>query len=231
MARFPARNKVPEFTVFVSLLRMTTKYGLSDIREGLVEDLKIAYPTEWEDFEAAKIVGEDIFGSPKPHPNEVLNLFLEQKIKFALPFAAYRAGLGGPSSLASETPGTILPRLVIASIIHGMGGMRRAMAYTGQTIAYTWDMKACPERSCALNVGTKPGERRMEASMKISDVLVKNSEGDMLSSLRFGDFFCADCAKRLKDSDCREPIVWARLPSLLGWESWESIDSGLVVGK
>jgi hypothetical protein len=102
MARFPARNKVPEFTVFASLLRMTTKYGFSDIREALVEDLKVAYPTKLEDFEAAKVLGEDMFGSPKPHPNAVLNLFLEQRIKFALPFAAYRAGLHGPSALASE---------------------------------------------------------------------------------------------------------------------------------
>jgi len=72
---------------------MTTKYGLSAVREGLVEDLKAAYPTKWEDFETAKDLGEDAFGSPKPHPNAILNLFLEQRIEFALPFAAYRAGL------------------------------------------------------------------------------------------------------------------------------------------
>ena len=72
---------------------MTTKYGFSDIREALVKDLKGAYPTKWEDFEPAKVLGENVFGSPEPHPNAVLNLFLEQRIKFALPFAACRAGL------------------------------------------------------------------------------------------------------------------------------------------
>jgi len=100
MTRFPARHKVPEFTTFASLLRMTTKYGFSDVREGLVEDLKRAYPTKREDPRTEKVLGEDIFGSPKPHPNAVLNLFLEQNIKFALPLATYRAALGGcrPSS-------------------------------------------------------------------------------------------------------------------------------------
>ena len=68
---------------------MTIKYGFSNIREALVEDLKGVYPTKWEDFEPANVLGENVFGSPKPHPNAVLNLFLEQRIKFALPFAAY----------------------------------------------------------------------------------------------------------------------------------------------
>ena len=202
---------------------MTTKYGFSDIREALVEDIKGAYPTKLEDFETAKVLGEDVFGSPKPNPNAVLNLFLEHGIKFALPFAAYRAGLGGPSSLASEKPGTILPRLTLASIIHGMGGMRRAMTYAAQTIAYTWDLGACLESACVLNIGVGSAERGTETSKKISDALVKNSEGDMLASHQFGDIFCADCAKRLKNSDCRRSLVWARLPSLLGWESWEGV--------
>ena len=87
------RHKVPEFATFASLLRMTTKYGLSDARETLVEHLKRAYPTTWEDFATASVHGEDIFGLPKPHPMTVLSLLLEQNIEFALPFAAYRAGL------------------------------------------------------------------------------------------------------------------------------------------
>ena len=196
---------------------MTAKYGFSDIREALVEDLKGAYPTKWEGFETAKVLGEDVFGSPKSHPNAVLNLFLEQRIKFALPFAAYRAGLGGPSALASEKPGTVLPRLILASIIHGMGGMRRAMTYTAQTIAYTWDVGGCGRGACALDDGL------IGAFKKISDVLAKSSEGDVLSSLRCGDIFCAGCAKWLKNGhrDCRKRLVWAKLPSLLGWKSWE----------
>jgi len=225
MTRFPARNEIPEFTVFASLLRMTTKYGFSDVREALVEVLKAVYPTKWEDFKTAKVIGEDVFGSPRPHPNAVLRLFLEQRIYFALPFAAYRAGLGGPSALAGETPGTILPRLTIAAIIHGMGGMRRAMIHTAHTIAHTWDLGTCTNKACVLNVGINPAKPRMEALEKISEALVRNSTGDMLSPLSLGGLLCGDCARRLEDShrDCRKQFVWARLPSLLGWESWEGL--------
>jgi len=216
MSRFPARNKISEFTVFASLLRMTAKYGFSDIREALVEDLKGAYPTKWEDLETARVLGEDIFGSPKPHPNAVLNLFLEQKIRFALPFAAYRAGLGGPSALSSEKPGAALPRPILASIIHGMGGMRRAMIYATQTIAHTRVLGACPERACILNAGINPAKRRMEA--------LEKSE-DMLSPLSLGNILCADCAGRLESIHriYRKRFVWARLPSLLGWGGWEGV--------
>ena len=200
---------------------MTTKYGFSDIHEALAEDIKAAYPKKWEDFETATVLGEDVFGAPKPHPNAVLNLFLEQRMKFALPFAAFRAGLGGPSVLASEEPGAVLPRHTLASIIHGMGGMRRAMTYTAQTIAYTyiWDMGGCSEGVCILNDGL------MEVLKKISDVLSESSEDDVLSSLRYEDLFCVDCARRLRNSHrgCRKYIFWAKLPSLLGWESWEGV--------
>ena len=73
---------------------MTTKYGFSDVREQLIDSIKDAYPMEWEGPGTAKTLGEDIFGSPKPHPNAVMNLFAEQSVKFALLFAAYRAALG-----------------------------------------------------------------------------------------------------------------------------------------
>jgi len=225
VGRFPARHEVPEFTTFASLLRMATKYDFSGIRKGLVEDLKGAYPTKWEDFETAKVLGEDVFGSPKPHPNAVLNLLLEQGVKFALPFAAYRAAMGGFSSLISDEPDMALPRRTLVSTVHGMGGMRRAMAYAAQTIAYTWDLGACPDQACVLNVGTNLTERRMEALKKIFDAIVRKSEGDILSSLAFGNLLCVGCARRLENShrDCRRQFAWARLPSLLGWNSWEGI--------
>ena len=204
---------------------MTTKYGFCDVREGLIEDIKVAYPTKWEDFETTKVLGEATFGLPKPHANAVLNLFLVQKIKFALPFAAYRAGLGGPFALANDRPGMVLPRLILASIIHGMGEIRRMMTHAAHGIAYVGDLSMCPQMTCVLNFGTNSVERRAEALKKISDVIVKKSEGDMLSSLWLGNLLCVGCAKLLKNGhrECRKQLVWARLPSLLGWESWECI--------
>ena len=135
VAKFPAWRKVPVFTVFTLLLRMTTNYGFSDAREQLVDVIKGACPTtRWEGLETAKILGEGIFGPPKPHPNAVLNLFTERYVKFVLPFTAYRAALGGYSSLISDTPGTVLPRLTLAPTIYGMEVIRGGLAQLAYSI-------------------------------------------------------------------------------------------------
>ena len=173
MTRFPARRGVPEFALFAPLIRMATKYGFPDIREQLVDDIRDAYPTKWEDFEAAGVLGEDVFGSPKPHPNAVLKLLLEERIEFALPFAAFRAGLGGPSAsaLANDKPSNALPPIIIASITHGMGMMRRVAVLAAQRIAYTGDLGVCPERACILSASTNRTEQRMKALNDIFDAI------------------------------------------------------------
>ena len=197
---------------------MATKYGFSDVHEQLVEDLKGAYPTEWDDYEAARVLGEDVFGSPRPHPNAVLNLFLEQKINFALPFAAYRATLGGFPSLVSDRPDTVLPRPTLASTIHGIERIRRVMVQVSHSTVYNGNLRVCPRSACILNVDLNPIERRMEALNKVFGIMVDNSNGDILSPLSLGDLVCVDCTKPLEDAHlrCREQFVWVALPSLLG---------------
>jgi len=95
-------------------------------------------PTKWEDLEAAGVLEEDVFGSPKPHPNVVLNLFLEQKMEFVLLFAAYRAGLGGhsASALANDKHGAALPSIILVSITHGTRTMRRVAVFAAHRITY-----------------------------------------------------------------------------------------------
>ena len=217
VTRFPARHKVPEFTVFTSLLRMTTKYGFPDVRETLIEDLKGAYPTKWENFETAKVLGEDVFGSPKPHPNAVLNLLLEQRIKFALPFAAYQAAMGGFSALIGNDPDEILPRFTLASIIHGIERIRHVVVQVSHSIVYNGNLRVCPQSACVLGVGVTPIEERMEALKKVFAIMVDKSKGDLLSPVSFGNLVCVDCAKLLEGAHlrCRES-VWVALPSLLG---------------
>ena len=225
MARFPERRAVPEFTTFASLLRMTAKYGFSNVRETLIEDIKGAYPAKWEDFQAANILGEDIFGSPKPHPNAVLNLFLEQNIRFALPFAAYRTCLGGFSALVSDKPGTVLPRLTLASVIHGRGEMNRTTVLNAYGVLCLADPGVCTDGSCVLHAPVNPAEGRKDAINKIFDAILRGSEVDMLSPLSLGTLVCKNCAKWLESThvDCRKEFIWAGLPSLLGWESWEGV--------
>src|SRR6201999_3541681 len=101
-----------------------------------------------------------IFGLPTPHPNAVLNLFLEQNIKFALPFAAYRASLRGFSALVSDEPGTTLPRLTLASVAYGRELTTRLTALVAHDIVYLRDLGVCSDRSCVLNAGIDSTERR-----------------------------------------------------------------------
>ena len=204
---------------------MATKYGFSDVREGLVEDLKGAYPTKWEDFEAARVLGEDIFGSPKPHPNAVLNLFLEQNIKFALPFAAYRASIGGFSALISDEPGTALPCLTLAAIIHGREVTTGMTALAAHDIVYMRDLGVCPDGSCVLNAGIESAEGRREALKRVFHVMALKNKCDLLSPLQLGTLVCVNCANRLDKAHlvCRAGFFWNVLPSLFGFGSWERV--------
>jgi hypothetical protein len=225
MARFPAWPKVPEFTVFASLLRMTTKYGFSDVRDQLVHGIKGAYPTKWEGFETGIALGEEIFGSPKPHPNAVLNLFAEQGVKFALPFAAYRAAMGGFSSLICDEPGAVLSRLTIASVVNGMERMRDELAEFAYWAICNMITQGCRDTACAMNVGVDPPERREEGLKKIYGVMVKDRKSDGLSSLSLGNIVCAGCAKTPEIAHQRWcKIIWNKLPRMFGvGKSWEEL--------
>jgi len=225
MTRFPPRRGVPEFALFASLLRVATKYGFSDLREQLIEDLKGAYPTKWEDFESAKVLGEDVFGSPRPHPNAVLNLFVAQDIRFAKPFASYRASLGGIVALMGDEPGTVLPRNTLAFTIYGMGAAQRMMSHAAYTIVYVKNLGVCPNRACVLNVGISPPGRRTEALRKVCDVLFGERQGGVLSAPSLGDLTCAECTKELEASHAKcRGACWDMLPAAFAVaKSWDEL--------
>ena len=225
MFRFPARHEVPEFTVFASLLRMTAKYGFFDIREQLVKDVKGAYPVKWEAYQAAEVLGEDVFGSPKPHPNAVLNLFEEQNIRFALPFAAYRASIGGFSSLMSDMPGTVLPRRTLATITHGMHLVETFMGASARVIAYEAILGVCVDKKCVLSAGVKHVERRMEALGTLHAMILVERGGGGLGLLKSEHLACAACARGIEalDAACRSKC-WEQLPRMFSIaQSWDEV--------
>jgi hypothetical protein len=211
--------------VFASLLRMTNKYGFSDVRDQLVDGIKDAYPTKWEGLGTGMTLGEDIFGSPKPHPNAVLNLFAEQNIKFALPFAAYRAALGGFSSLTSDEPGTVLPRLTLASTVYGLELIRGALFRLAHSTVSHMSLEGCDAIACAVNVGANPLERRTEVLNKVYDTMVKERKADVISSLSLENIVCADCAKTTEIAYQRWcAMIWEKLPHMFGvGKSWEEL--------
>ena len=194
---------------------MTTQYQFSDIRGQLLMDLKGAYPTKWEAYQAADVLGEDVFGSPKPHPNAVLNLFIAQNVRFAIPFATYRASLGGLLSLMSDKPGTVLPRHILASAIHGREEISRVMAQTAYTIAHREKLlSVCPDKTCVLNVGIKSMDQRTEAVAKLHHVMISERRDGVLSPPSFGDLICTKCTKDVEASHAIwRRVCWGLLPA------------------
>ena len=202
---------------------MATKYGFSDIRDQLIKDLKGAYPTKWEDFQSAKVLGEDVFGSPTPHPNAVLNLFEAQNVRFAIPFAAYRASIGGFLALMSDEPGTVLPRRTLATTIHGMHVIRTLASRAWRSITYAGDLRRCPDKTCVLNVGTNSIEKWLDVLGKIYDLTVDERKGDVLSTPSLNHLFCPKCAKNVEAVHATlRSIFWEKLASAFavsdGWE-------------
>ena len=204
---------------------MTTKYGFSDIRDQLIKDLKGAYPTRWEDFQTAKILGEDIFGLPKPHPNAVLNLFETQDVRFAIPFAAYRASIGGSPALMSDTPGTALPRHTLATTIHGMHVIRSLASTAARAIAYRGSLPVCPDKICVLNVGIHPIEKRMEVLEEIYGSIVDEREGGVLTPPSLEHLICSKCTKNIEVLHAPwRSFFWEKLTSAFAVsDSWDDL--------
>ena len=206
---------------------MATKYGFSEVRDQLLKDLRGAYPTKWEDFQNAKVLGEDVFGSPKPHPNAVLNLFEAQNVRFAIPFAAYRASNDGFSSLMSDNPGTVLPRRILATTIHGMHRLQFKASDIACVTTHRADLGECPDKSpqCALNVEIRRIKERKEALKKIYNLLVGEREGGVLTPPLLEHFVCAKCAKTIMAvHDLWGSTCWKSLPRVFAVSnSWDDL--------
>ena len=225
MFRFPPRHETPEFTVFASLLRMTMRYGFSSVRDQLVKDLGGAYPTKWEDFQGANLLGEDVFGSPKPHPNAVLNLFEAENVRFAIPFAAYRAAGGGFSALMSDKPGTSLPRRTLATTIYGVHVLQSSATHAARIAAYGGYLRICPDKACALSVETSAVEERMVAMEKIYSAVMEQREGGLLSPPSLGHLLCERCAKSVYAAHAAwGSAVWEKLaPAFNVSRGWDDL--------
>ena len=66
----------------------------------------------------------------------MLERFEVQNVKFAIPFAAYRASIGDFSELISDKPGTALPRRILATTIYSMHLLQDMAAYAARMIVY-----------------------------------------------------------------------------------------------
>jgi hypothetical protein len=196
---------------------MTTKYGISNVRDQLVKDLEGAYPTKWEEFQNGKVLGENVFKSPIPHPNAVLNLFEAQNLKFAIPFAAYRASIGGFQALMSDKPGTVLQRRTLATVIDGMHILRFMAAQAASMVAYRGDLWVCADKTCVLGVDTNPIKPRLEAVGKLYEAMIDESRRGVLTPPRLGQLLCQQCAKRVAAIHTSQgSVYWKSIGQVFG---------------
>jgi hypothetical protein len=229
LSRFPERNKVPDFVTFSSLLRITTKYEMPTIRSQLLEVIRDAYPETFEGLTPSKPLGESVFSAPTPHPNAVLNLFVQQKLTSALPMAYYMAVRRGLDSLMDRhlpRNATLSPDILQVAI-RGLLALREIeLKGTHRLIFGSASSRSCSrsESSCPSHNATGP--RVSEAHQKIADRITDSAHSGtnllQVLSLRevCGDNclgFCESCVEgwEVERADVRKN-AWAMLPDVFG---------------
>jgi len=217
---------VLDFTTFSSLLRITTKYEMTAVRSRILEVVREAYPETFEGLAPAKPIGERVFSGPAPHPNEVLNLFVQQKLTSALPLAYYMAARRGPDSLMDRRlPASArLSPEVLQAAIKGLLALREVeLKETHRLILGSRGSRSCSRLNCpSRNLG--PGV--LEADQKVLDRITDSAHSGTkilevlsLKEVCGGDClgFCEGCVGGWEagHADVRKS-AWSMLPKVFG---------------
>ena len=229
--RFPERNKVPDFTTFSSLLRITAKYDMPAVRSQMLEVVRDAYPENFEGLAPSKPLGESVFSGQTPHPNEVLNFFVQQSLTSALPMAYYMAIRRGPNSLVGRhlSRKATLPPEILQSAFRGLMALREVelnethRLIFGPTGSHPCSVSSCPSR-------TPTGPAALEAYQKVFDHIVGSSQlgTNLLQVPEFyadcggdlqciGPGICSSCVGRWESGHAElRKKVWATLSDVFG---------------
>ena len=225
--RFPERNKVPDFTTFSSLLRITAKYEMPTVRPQMLDVVRDAYPENFEGLVPSKLLGERVFSGPTPHPNEVLNLFVQQNLASALPMAYYMAARRGLDSLMNNClpASAILPPEILKVAIRGLMTLREMeLKETHRLVFGSKGSRSCSLQNCPSCSTMGPGvsEAHQKVVDRIADSAYSGTKLLQVLSLKeicggdcFG--FCGRCVNGWEagHADVRKK-VWAALPDVFG---------------
>ena len=232
--RFPERNKVPDFATFSSLLRITAKYEMPTVRSQLLDAVRDAYPGTFEGLAPSKPLGESVFSGPTPHPNEVLNLFVQQNITSALPMAYYMAARRGLDSLMDEhlPQNAVLSPRVLRSAISGLMALREVELNGAHHLIFgPKGTHHCSTPNCPSRTPT--GSAALEAYQKVFDRIAGSSQqgtkvlqvpefiedlGDDVQGV--GPGICSSCVERWASGHAElRKKAWATLPDVFGLRS------------
>ena len=224
--RLPFGSNRPPFCEFSSLLRLSAKYQIKSVHDVLLTNLRAAY-TPGENAGVVTPIYHGYFGDPQPHPNQVLKLFYECQVDFALPLAFYEACAAGIKSLTNTDPYVKLPPVTLSQAVRGFCTLREWEWKLARSILFI-DRQSHKSSSCRpLDLRSK------DSGSPLQDVLwaiypgfgVKS--GSILHILDFpsGDN-CADCVRRWNEIKQQAKVeLWKSLPEIFGMESWVEIYS------
>lgn len=208
---FPHRHRTPDFVTFSALLRMTTKYQLEETRSQILLDLVPAYPTKFSEYDSSSCRGEAVFGAPLPHPNSALDLLVQCKVAFALPFAYYRVCVAGdPASLNTGTDGVALPPEILKKALRGQSRLKQDEMEFAKKLAF----QECNAWKCV-------GKSRAELySWIIPNVASTNG------ILERGDFpgsgYCSKCMEAFpQELEKAKEKAWKNLPPYFDLPPWD----------
>ena len=197
------------------------------VRSQLLEVIRDAYPATFEGLDPSKTLGETVFGRPTPHPNVVLNLFVQQKLTSALPMAYYMAARRGLDSLMDRRlPGSArLPLEILEVAMKGLFTLRETeLRETHRLVFGSKGPRSCSESDCPLHNAT--GQRVLEAKQEVVDRIADSAHSgtNLLQVLSLREIWGSDCLKF-----CRRCVegweaghanvrknVWAVLPGAFG---------------
>jgi len=197
------------------------------VRSQILEIIHDAYPVTFEGLDPSKALGESVFSGPVPHPNAVLNLFVQQRVTSALPMAYYMAARRGLDSLMGRRlPASArFPPETLQATIQGLFALREMeLKETHRLIFGSKGSRSCSRPNCPSRNATNPGVS--EAHQRVAERIVDpaNSGTRLLQVLSLRDFcgddslgFCEGCVGGWEDghADVRKR-AWAALPDMFG---------------
>ena len=138
----------------------------------------------------------EYFGDPRPHPNEVLKLFHELKVEFALPFAFYHACAAGINSLTSTDPAVRLPPILLSKAVRGFYEIQKSEWELARLILLI-DRKSHTSRLCRfVNLGSTHPELPLQDILRVIHNSSRTPPGGILHLPDFPtNANCADCVR------------------------------------
>ena len=201
------------------------------VRPQLLKVVRDAYPETFEGVTPTRSLGESVFNGPTPHPNEVLNLFVQQNLTSALPMAYYMAARRGVDSLM----GGRLPRSatlsaeILQTAIKGLIALREMERNETHCLVFgPKGTQPCSESSCSLRAPSVP--TALEMYKKVFDHIVGPSElGTKVlqvpefyrdsggSTVRIFPDICRSCVGGWESGHAElRRRAWGRLPDVFG---------------